>query len=229
MREKHTAWESSRTIVSAPATSDDDASGCMIKLSPRASKLLVLSGHSGSRIVYMYVKLRGTVTKLWVFCVYLPHGARSLPSHEDTLRELERLCQTLPQRRDLIMVMGDLNAKLARNTQGYTGKFSPCAQIKQSVRCENTQFHANFMQARDLLAANTFFCPRSTNSEGSATYVAKKTGQANSLLDYCLISRRWRSCVKNCMRTTSWAPSLRRFGKGIKWDHAMQCSQSSSG
>ena len=37
--------------MSALATSNDDASGCMIKLNPRASKLLVLSGHSGSRIV----------------------------------------------------------------------------------------------------------------------------------------------------------------------------------
>ena len=62
MRGKHTAREGPRSIVSAPTTRNDDASGCMIKLSTRASKLLVLSGHSGSRIVY--VKLRGTVTNL---------------------------------------------------------------------------------------------------------------------------------------------------------------------
>ena len=146
LRGKHTARESARTIVSAPTTCNDDASGCMIKLSTRASKLLVLSGHSGSRIDY--VKLRGTVTNLWVFCVYLPHGARSQPSHEDTLRELEKLCQTLPQRRDLVMVMGDLNAKLAQNTQGYTGTSSP---HKSSNPCGVRTL--NFMQARD-----TFFC-----------------------------------------------------------------------
>ena len=76
-RGKYTAWESPRTIVSPPATSDNNASGCMIKLSPRASKLLVLSGHSGSRIVY--VKLRGTATNIWMFCVYLlPQACETL-------------------------------------------------------------------------------------------------------------------------------------------------------
>ena len=150
MHGAQTKWESTRSIASAPTTSGDKAAGCMLKLSPRASKLLVLSGHMGSRITY--VKLRGTVTNLWVFCVYLPHAARTSPSHEDTLREVEKLCRTLPQRRDCIMVMGDLNAKLARNTKGYTGKFSP---HKSSNPCGVRTL--NFMQARDLLAASTFF------------------------------------------------------------------------
>ena len=79
MRGKHTAREANNFIVSAPAPVHGKASGCAIRLSKRAMKHVISSGNQGSRIVW--VKLKGATANLWIFGVYLPHGARTNPSH----------------------------------------------------------------------------------------------------------------------------------------------------
>ena len=73
-----------------------------------------------SAAAMMDYRLKGCVTNIYVFRVYLPHSAQTAPSNQDTLDELETTIRSLTNKGDCVVVLGDLNAKLGRNIKGYT-------------------------------------------------------------------------------------------------------------
>ena len=197
--------------ISGPPPKGDPAGAAAIALSPRAQGMVIGSGNKGSRIVW--VRLKAQFTNLFIVSVYLPHKARKCaPFQEDTLRDLQSLLRITPAKGDCIIVMGDMNAKLARSQQGITGKY--CMHAKADSGGEGL---TEVMQAFHLSAASTYFCPPRKAPLGQATYRPKVSEHTPSQIDYVLISQRWLSSVRSSK--VEWRHSIARFGH--PWDHSM--------
>jgi exonuclease III len=198
-------------IVGDKPPKGDPAGAAAIALSPRAQGMVIGSGNKGSRIVW--VRLKAQFTNLFIVSVYLPHKARKCaPFQEDTLRDLQSLLRIAPAKGDCIIVMGDMNAKLARSQQGITGKY--CMHAKADSGGEGL---TEVMQAFHLSAASTYFCPPRKAPLGQATYRPKVSEHTPSQIDYVLISQRWLSSVRSSK--VEWRHSIARFGH--PWDHGM--------
>ena len=191
-------------LVGDAPPANDPAGGAAIALSSRAQGMMIASGNQGSRLVW--VRLRAKFTNLFIVSAYIPHKQRKkAPFQEDTLDELQSLVKTRAVKGDCVIIMGDMNAKLARSRQGITGKY--CMHAKADKGGERLE---EIMQATHLSAASTYFCPPGKAPLGSATYRPKVSGWAPSQIDYVLISRRWLSSVLSSK--VEWRHSIVRFG-----------------
>lgn len=220
--------EGDRLCVRSSAVSDSDpAAGVLMCLSPRAADCVISKGgeeYAGGRVVW--ARLAGELTNTFVIGAYVPHKSRRAPPfREDTLGQIDQCIRDNSKAGDVLVVMADFNGRLKRNMSGYTGKWGVHGSSDSTG-----QLVENIMKEHDLLAANTFFKPRSSFGKraagkvgwgmGNATYVMDKTGQnkrAPAQIDYILVSRRVLSSIQNCR--VLWSPSRHRFG--YIYDHGL--------
>jgi exonuclease III len=205
------AFAGPELLVGEPPPAGDPAGVAAIHLSPRAQRMVMNSGHKGSRLVW--VRLEGLFANLFIISAYVPHAYRKqAPFREDTLAELQDLIREKSVKGDCLVVMGDMNSKLARNSKGLTGRF--CMHAQADAGGERL---SEIMQAENLSAASTFFCPRKGASLGQATYIPKVKTHRPSQIDYVLVSRKWLSSVRSCR--VEWSHSISRHLR--RFDHGM--------
>ena len=73
------------------------------------------------------------------------------------------------------------------------------------------------MQASNLFAASTYFCPPKKASLGQATYISKSGNSGPAQIDYILISKQWLSSVRSSK--VVWGQTISRHGR--RFDHGM--------
>jgi exonuclease III len=164
--------------------------------------MVISSGCKGSRLCW--VRLKGAFSNLFVVSAYIPHKARKQrPFQEDTLGEMEALINTVSCKGDCVIVLGDMNAKIQRSLKGVSGRFSMHAKADSGgVRLQE------IMQAANLVAVSTFFCPPRKAPLGNATYRPKVKSHSPSQIDHILISSKWLGCCRRCK--VQWRPTITR-------------------
>ena len=136
-------------------------------------------GNVGSRI--LFIKIRAQPCNIFVIAVYMPHSDRKQkPFPLDTRTELEQLLSKVSPH-DCVILLGDLNCKLARKTDKLVGNW--CVHPRSN---QEGELFLDLMRKSKLVAVSTFFqpCRRKTN----VTYIAKDPAYKPSQIDYILIS-----------------------------------------
>ena len=110
-------------ICSDVAPTSDPYAGVALLLSDRLTKCVLHDGNNGSRIVY--ARIRADPCNLFVIGVYMPHTQRKQqPYFSDTLNRLDEVLLKV-RNNDCVIILGDLNCKLARNIPKRTGRWCP--------------------------------------------------------------------------------------------------------
>ena len=135
---------------------------------------MIHSGCCGPRIVY--ARIKASPCNLFVVCVYVPHSARQNPSQSDTLADLDSLLIKAPQH-DCVIVHGDFNAKLHRNSGKQTGRW--CIHSRSKTAGDMLM---NLLKTRQLCAISTLHQPRRGTT--NKTYLSKDPCYGPSQIDY---------------------------------------------
>ena len=216
-------YKGRRWVCSAPAGTDkngrsnDPAAGVAITLSPRIANKVLDTGHVGTRIVW--VKIAGPVCNIFFIATYIPHKGRTQkPRAEDTIKQLQQLMKTIPKS-DCIMLAGDFNCQLPRNTPGCTGRW--CMTTRMNEKGHGQQV-LDLMRQNDLFAVGTMFKPKKKlwsdkYRRCNATYLQKDEKKRPTKLDYLCISNRWKAMA--IQSEVKWGPSIHRFGH--RFDHGL--------
>ena len=199
--------EENLTIYSDLPPKTDPWSGVALQLNKRVSSYVIDSGQIGSRITFC--RLRGNITNFFVIGVYIPQRKRTNPDQAHVYDQLERLLTKIPKH-DCIMLMGDFNSRLARNEDGFVGRW--CIHTRQDSGGDRL---LELMKNFSLRAVSTYFQPRRKHS--NATYMNVQQGKAPSQIDYILISSRWSTGARDCK--TLWGLPITVHGR--KYDHAL--------
>ena len=92
------------------------------------------SGHVGSRIRIVWVRLKGPICPIFFIVVYIPHKYRkTTPQADDTIAQLESLIQTVPKN-DCLVVCGDFNCQLKCNVAGCTRRWAMIKKNEQHYK-----------------------------------------------------------------------------------------------
>ena len=194
-------------IYSDTPSKRDPWSGVALQLSRRLSKYVIRHDFVGSRIVYC--RLRGLTCNYFVIGIYIPQKQRKCPDQDDTYNQLEALLSTIGHR-DCIILMGDFNSRLARDTPKRVGHWSI------HVRSDNGGDRLlDIMNRFELRCVSTYFQPRRKHT--NATYMNKQPGKAPSQIDHIIVSSRWATSARSC--EPKWGLPIQTYGR--KYDHAM--------
>ena len=190
----------------APAKSDK-FSGTALIVNRRLSSYIITSGSVGSRIVYC--RLRGNSCNIFIVGVYIPQKLRKKPDQADTYAQLEALLLKV-QQRDCIVLMGDFNSRLPRDSDGRVGHW--CIHKRSDSGGDRL---LDIMQKTSLRCISTYFQPR--RNRNNATFMNIQPEKAPSQIDYIIVSSRWASSARRCR--TKWGIAIEAYGR--KYDHAL--------
>ena len=195
------------TIYSDSPDKNDSWSGVAIVISQRVSKYIIGSGSIGSRITY--VRLRGTACNILIVGVYIPQKCRNKPDQKETYGQLESFLMRTG-RRDCIILMGDFNSRLSRNTDHRVGKW--CIHSRMDSGGERL---LQLMNKISMRCVSTYFQPH--RKQSNATYMNIQPEKAPSQIDHVIVSSRWSSAIHDCK--VKWGPSIKAYGR--KYDHGL--------
>ena len=165
------------------------------------------SGSIGSRIVFC--KFSGTFFNIVVVGVYIPQKKRKKPDQKDIYDKLEAFLMKISDR-DCIILLGDFNSRLPRDTDGRVGHW--CIHKNSDTGGDRL---LEIMNRRSLRCVSTYFQPRRNHS--NATYINIQPEKPPSQIDYIIVSSRWSSSARSC--STKWGISIASHGR--KYDHGL--------
>ena len=197
----------SLTINSDLPPPNDSWSGVALVLNKRLSGYIINTGSIGSRITFC--RLRGTACNIMLVGVYIPQKHRTNPNQKDTYKQLEYLLSPIG-RRDCVVLMGDFNSRLARNTTNHVGKW--CFHKRMYTGGKQL---LKLMDKLTLRCVSSYFQPRRRHN--NATYLNIQPEKAPSQIDYVLVSSRWSTAIRDCK--VKWGLSIKAYGR--KYDHAI--------
>ena len=183
-------------IFSEKPSKSDKYSGVGLLINNRLSSYIMDSGSIGSRIVFC--KLRGIFFNIVVVGVYIPQKKRKKPDQKDIYDKLETFLMKLSDR-DCIILLGDFNSRLPRDTEGRVGHW--CIHKNSDSGGDRL---LEIMNRRSLRCISTYFQPRRNHS--NATYINVQPEKAPSQIDYIIVSSRWSSSARSC--STKWGISI---------------------
>ena len=128
--------------------------------------------------------------RLTIIQVYAVHNEREDEEKEQFYQELQEAVDGC-KKNDIIIVMGDLNAKVGNDNQWYERTMGVQGLRKQN---DNGEIFSEFCQLNGLATAGTLFPYKDIHK---ATRVAADGGVRNQT-DHLLISGQWRSFVLDC-------------------------------
>ena len=106
---------------------------------------------------------------------------------EDFYFSLQAIVNTVPKR-DILMIMGDLNAKVGSERLGRESEIGPHGIGTMN---ENGELFADFCAVNSMVIGGTFFPHKSCHK---TTWVSP-TGDTENQIDHIAITRRWRSSL----------------------------------
>ena len=218
MHGNHENLRSYRFIPGEVVPKSDKATGTGFILSERAAEQVTHRGTKGLRI--SWIRLKGVSYDFFVVATYIPYrNKKHAPYCDDVIGDVQTLLSSEHVKSsDCVIVLGDFNGRLARNTKGYTGKYSVHSRTDT-----NGQAVLDLMVNSGLFAASTKFQPTwksSRRGKGNATYIMAKSPGATTApaqIDHILISKRHLNSVRNSQ--VRWGQAYKRFG--YRFDHGM--------
>ena len=111
---------------------------------------------------------------------------------------------------DCVIILGDLNCKLARNIPKRTGRW--CIHKYSN---KNGEEMLDLMNRRDLCAISTMYKP--PRGKTNATFVPRDPIYNETQIDFILISSRWATAVTDSK--VKWGASISRWGR--KYDRGL--------
>ena len=135
----------------------------------------------------------------------MPHSQRKKPPFfSDTMGRLEEVLKEVRNNCiiDCIVMLGDLNCKLARNIPKRTGRW--CIHKDSNKLGEEM---LDLMNRRDLCAISKTFNP--PKGKTNATFVPRDPAYKETHIDYILIASRWASAVRDSK--VRWGASITRW------------------
>ena len=177
--------EEGKTIIYSGKEKDEGYNyGVGILLDKEMAKSIIGYNPVNDRILTLRIKAKPY--NATIIQIYAP---TSDAEEEEIIKFYDILQDTIDKipRRDLIILMGDFNAKVGKSVYNTSGKFGLGEQNVQGQR------FVEFCTINDLVIANTLFehHPRRLYTWTSPDNKTKKQ------IDYITISQRWRSSVKN--------------------------------
>ncbi|XP_028178544.1 craniofacial development protein 2-like [Ostrinia furnacalis] len=167
---------------------DNESINGVAFLLPRQLRHCVL-GYEPVSDRIMSIKLKATPINLNIVQVYAPTSSYSIEMLENFYSDLERTISKIPSR-EMLMIIGDLNAKIGENAQTLGHVAGPYGLGKRNERGERL---IQFAAEKNLIIANSLFRhhPRRLYTWTSPD------GNYKNQIDYILIKSRWRTSIKN--------------------------------
>ena len=179
--------------------------GVALMISQRAVKSLMEWTPINQRIIT--ARFYSRYRRLTIIQVYGPHNEREKEEKEQFYQELQEAVDSC-NKNDIIIIMGDLNAKVGNDNRGYErtmGVHGLGTQNDKGLRlCE-------FSQLNGLVIAGTLFPHKDIHK---ATWVSADGGVRNQI-DHLLISGQWRSSILDCSA---------EFGELLCYHWQVRCS-----
>ncbi|XP_071153817.1 craniofacial development protein 2-like [Mytilus edulis] len=121
--------------------------------------------------------------------VYAPTNGADDCEKEDFYHSLQTTIEKVPKR-DLLVLMGDLNAKVGSERKGWDREIDPHGIGKMN---ENGELFADFCTTNNLVIGGTLFKHKNCHK---VTWVSP-AGNAENQIDHITISQRWRSSLQD--------------------------------
>ena len=162
--------------------------GVAIMISQEAVKSLMEWTPINKRIITarFYTKHR----KVTIIQVHAPHNEREDKEKEQFYQELQEVVDSC-NRNDIIIVIGDLNAKVGNDNNGYERIMGIHGL---GIQNDNGERLCEFCQMNGLVIAGTLFPHKDIHK---ATWVSPD-GETKNQIDHLLISGQWRSSLLDC-------------------------------
>lgn len=175
------------TLVLSGRTDGKHRQGVGFLLSSKARRSLIAATPISERLIM--IRLKGSPANLTIIQVYAPDSSRDDEESENFYLQLQCLVDSVPKK-DIVFVIGDFNAIVGDDPSGnedVMGKFGHGQLNKRGERL------MEFCRDSDLVITNTFFKHRARRK----TTWTSPDGRTQNLIDYILVSRRWKSSITN--------------------------------
>ena len=152
-------------------------------LTRKAKRALIATKLVSERL--MMIRLRAKVQNITAIQVYAPDSSRPDEEVDTFYQQLQSLTDEVPKK-DLLVVMGDFNAIAGEATQLDSDVLGRFGLGRRNARGERL---LEFCRDNDLFVTNSMFKHRKRRKAPD--------GKTTNLIDYVLISKRWKSSVTN--------------------------------
>ena len=159
--------------------------GVAIMISQQAVKSLMEWTPVTKRIIT--ARFYSRYRKMTVIQVYAPHNEREEEEKEQFYQELQETVDGC-NKNDIVIVMGDLNAKVGNDNTGYERTMGIHGL---GVQNENGEKLCEFCQSNGLVITGTLFPHKDIHK---ATWTSAD-GRTRNQIDHLMISGKWRSSV----------------------------------
>ena len=163
--------------------------GVGIILSKFAQKTLRGWEPHGERIIMASLTTKNRNINLNIVQIYAPTNDASEETKEDFYNQLQEVIDKLPKK-DVNIVMGDANAKVGENNEGFERTMG---RHGLGYMNENGELFANFCSFNNLVIGGTLFPHKRTHK---ATWVSPD-GITQNQIDHFCISRKFRRSLEN--------------------------------
>src|SRR6218665_3497549 len=158
-----------------------------------AARAMIGYAALGPRIIK--TRFRTPKGKATVIQVYAPTSNSTEEEIEDFYTALQEAMGNTPSQ-DLIIVMGDFNAKVGKDWKTWRGAMGKFGYGEENERGERL---LNFCLGNSLKIMNTQFYHRKANRKCTWESPDRKT---RNMMDFVLINNRWKSSVTMCQTFT---------------------------
>ena len=162
--------------------------GVAIMMSQQAVKSLMEWTPVSKRIIV--ARFFSRFRKVSIIQVYAPHNEKLDEEKDQFYQELQEVIDGC-NKNDIIIVMGDLNAKVGEDNQGYKRAMGTHGM---GIQNNNGERLCEFCMMNGLVIAGTLFPHKEIHK---ATWVSAD-GNVKNQIDHLLIKGAWRSSVLDC-------------------------------
>ena len=184
-------------------------SGVALLLAPEAKHALESFEPISDRLLKARFSTRHF--SLSLFVAYAPHSSHTAEVQDSFWTRLSEELSAIP-RRDMLMVIGDLNANTGQLREGIDSVLGPWTNPAE--RNKPGDFLIDMCSHHNMVITNTFFRHKAVHRD---TYCGSQLTSKPKLLDYVLINRRFRSSVLDTR-------VFRDFSSYIDSDHELVAS-----
>lgn len=200
--EKGEFYHGSYRILTSGREDGIHREGVALILTKKASSALLSFEPISPRMLKARFRTRfGAMT---IIQVYAPTAAAKEEDIDKFYTDLQRTVDNTA-RQDVMIVMGDLNAKVGTDASAWNGVIGQHGIGEENERGERL---LNFCSCNNLVVTNTLF--KQTKLQRKWTWTSPD-GHTKNLIDFIMISKRWKSDVQSC----------RSFAADVGSDHKL--------
>lgn len=189
-------------IYSGRPEGDEHREGVGIMLSRKATGSLIEWKPISERIIT--ARFTSKFNKVSIVQCYAPTNQANEENKVDYYEQLQSVIDMIPKR-DILLVIGDMNAKIGNNNKGREAIMGKHGLGEMN---ENGELFADFCGMNDLIIGGTVFPHKSVHK---ITWKSPDH-QTENQIDHITISRRWRSSLED---------TKARNGADVGSDHSL--------